>query len=132
MNNEELELIQLTMIHLTPSNRQFLYVILYFLTQCIRNKQFCSNETNKFRVKFVNLYQNPTKIFILYEKIYRSFAKLIPIHHDEKIGLTNILDCFVEHYGKLFDISMEIKKIVSRRLTKSKKENKVNSLQCLL
>ncbi len=68
MNNEELELIQLAMIHLTPSNRQFLYVILYFLTQCIRNKQFCSNETNKFRVKFVNLYQLKLKFWFFMKR----------------------------------------------------------------
>jgi hypothetical protein len=53
MNNDEFELIQLAIIHLTSSNRQFVYVILYFLTQCIRNKHFCSNETNKLRVKFL-------------------------------------------------------------------------------
>ena len=51
MNNDEFELIQLAIIHLPASNRQFLYVILYFLTQCIRNKQFCSNDTNKLRVR---------------------------------------------------------------------------------
>jgi len=106
MNNDEFELIQLAIIYLTSSNRQFLYVILYFLTQCIKNKQFCSNDANKLR-------------------IYRSFTKLITINYDENISLTNIFDCFVEHYGKLFEISMDIKKIVSRRLTKSKKENKV-------
>jgi len=51
------------------------------------------------------------------------------INHDENSCLTNIFDCFVEHYGKLFEISMDIKKIVSRRLTKSKKENKVNQIK---
>lgn len=51
MNADEFELIQLAMIHLSSSNRQFLYVIIYFLTQCVRNKQFCSNETNKLRVR---------------------------------------------------------------------------------
>jgi hypothetical protein len=51
MNNDEFELIQLAIIHLTSSHRQFIYVTLYFLTQCIRNKHFCSNETNKLRVK---------------------------------------------------------------------------------
>lgn len=48
------------------------------------------------------------------------------MNHDENNSLINIFDNFVEHYGKLFEISMDIKKIVSRRLTKSKKENKVN------
>jgi len=47
---DEFELIQLAMIHLSSSNREFLYVIVYFLTQCVRNKQFCSNETSKLRV----------------------------------------------------------------------------------
>jgi hypothetical protein len=51
MNNDEFELIQLAMIHLTASSRQFIYVILYFLTQCVRNKHFCSNDTNKLRVR---------------------------------------------------------------------------------
>jgi hypothetical protein len=51
MNNDEFELIQLAIIHLTASCKQYLYVILYFLTQCIRNKQFCSTETNKLRVR---------------------------------------------------------------------------------
>jgi len=68
--------------------------------------------------------------YFLYSKIYRSFTKLITINHDENICLTHIVDCFVEHYGKLFEISMDTKKIVSRRLTKSKKENKVNSIHC--
>jgi hypothetical protein len=61
----------------------------------------------------------------LNKKIYRSFAKLITINHEEKICLNNIFDCFVEHYGKLFEVSMDTKKIVARRLTKAKKENKV-------
>jgi hypothetical protein len=56
MNNDEFELIQLAIIHLTSSNRQFIYVILYFLTQCIRNKYLCSNDTNKLRVRFDDLY----------------------------------------------------------------------------
>ncbi|CAF2525656.1 unnamed protein product [Rotaria sp. Silwood2] len=109
LNNDELELIQLTLIHLTTSNRQFIYVILYFLTQCIRNNHFCSNDTTKLR-------------------IYRAFAKLITINHDENICLMNIFDCFIEHHGKLFDISMDTRKIVARRLTKSKKENKYVAL----
>lgn len=62
------------------------------------------------------------------EKIYRSFAKLITVNHDENNSLINMFDYFVEHHGKLFEISMDIKKIVSRRLTKSKKENKVNRI----
>ncbi len=72
------------------------------------------------------------KICFSFSKIYRSFTKLITINHDENICLTHIFDCFVEHYGKLFEISMDTKKIVSRRLTKSKKENKVNSIACFL
>ncbi|CAF0783585.1 unnamed protein product [Adineta ricciae] len=105
ISSDEFELIQLALLHLTSSNRQFLYVILYFLSQCIRNSQFCSNEATKSR-------------------IHRSFAKLITINHDENPCLNNLLDCFVEHYGKLFDISADTRKTVSRRLTKSKKENK--------
>ncbi|CAF0973463.1 unnamed protein product [Rotaria sordida] len=105
ISNDELELIQLALIHLTSSNRQFIYVILYFLTQCIRNNHFCSNDTTKLR-------------------IYRAFAKLVTINRDENICLMNIFDCFIEHHGKIFDISMDTRKIVARRLTKSKKENK--------
>ena len=53
MSTDEFELIQLAFIHLTTSNRQFMHVILYFLTQCIRNTHFCSNETTKLRVRFL-------------------------------------------------------------------------------
>ncbi|CAF0815313.1 unnamed protein product [Rotaria sp. Silwood1] len=105
INNDELELIQLALIHLTSSNRQFIYVIHYFLTQCIRNNHFCSNDTTKLQ-------------------IYRAFAKLIMINHDENISLMHVFDYFIEQHGKLFDVSMDTKKIVARRLTKSKKENK--------
>jgi hypothetical protein len=51
MSSDEFELIQLALIHLTTSNRQFIYVILYFLTQCVRNNQFCSSDTTKLRVR---------------------------------------------------------------------------------
>ena len=50
------------------------------------------------------------------------------VHHNEGPGATNLLDCVTDYHGKLFDISMETKKVVARRLTKSKKENKVRSL----
>ena len=50
MNSDEFELIQLALLHLTTSNRQFLYVIFYFLTQCVRNNRFCPNDSIKLRV----------------------------------------------------------------------------------
>lgn len=53
MTNDEFELIQLALIHLTTANRQFLYVILFFLVQCVRNKHFCSNDTNRMRVRHI-------------------------------------------------------------------------------
>ncbi|CAF3651509.1 unnamed protein product [Rotaria socialis] len=109
ISNDEVELIQLALVHLASSNRQFLYVILHFLAQCIRNNQFCSNDTTKLR-------------------IYRAFLKLITINQEEKTCLTHIFDCFIEHHGKLFDISMDTRKIIARRLTKSKKENKYAAL----
>ncbi|CAF1122611.1 unnamed protein product [Adineta steineri] len=105
MSSDEFELIQLALIHLTTSNRQYIYVILYFLTKCIQNNEFCSSDTIKLR-------------------IYRSFTKLITINSDENTCFNTIFDCFIEYYGKLFDISMDTKKAVSRRLTKLKKENK--------
>ncbi|UJR36292.1 hypothetical protein I4U23_029021 [Adineta vaga] len=105
LSSDEFELIQLALLHLTSSNRQFMYVILYFVTRCIRNNQFCSNDTTKSR-------------------IYRSFAKLVTINYNENTCFNNLFDCFIEYYGKLFDVSVDTRKIVSRRLTKSKKENK--------
>lgn len=63
MNNDEFELVQLALIHLTNSNRQFLYVILFFLVQCVRNKQFCSNETNKLRVRSTFILRNSLNDF---------------------------------------------------------------------
>jgi hypothetical protein len=54
MNNDEFELIQLALIHLTSSNRRYLHVILYFLTQCVRNTHFCPNDTTKLRVSLYN------------------------------------------------------------------------------
>ena len=50
MNSDEFELIQLALLHQTTSNRQFLYVIFYFLTQCVRNNHFCPNDAIKLRV----------------------------------------------------------------------------------
>jgi hypothetical protein len=52
MSSDEFELIQLALLHLTSSSRQFIHVILYFLTQCVRNNQLCSNDTIKLRVRF--------------------------------------------------------------------------------
>ena len=49
------------------------------------------------------------------------------INQEEKVSSTNVFDCFTDHYAKLFDISMDTRKLVARRLTKSKKENKVCS-----
>lgn len=62
-----------------------------------------------------------------FDKIYRSFTKLLTVNYEEKTCFITILDCFVEYYEKLFEISMDTKKNVSRRLTKAKKENKVTS-----
>lgn len=50
VSNDEFELIQLALVHLTSSNRQFIYVILHFFTQCVRNNNFCSNDGVKLRV----------------------------------------------------------------------------------
>ena len=50
MTSDEFELIQLALVHLTSSNRQFLYVILYFLTQCVKNTHFCPTDTIRLRV----------------------------------------------------------------------------------
>lgn len=128
MNNDEFELIQLALIHLSSANRRFLHVIFFFLVQCVRNKQFCSNDTNRIRVRNIQRNDKLDWSTFFFAKIYRSFTKLITINHDENIPLVHIFDCFVESYGKLFEISMETKKIVSRRLTKAKKENKVKPM----